>query len=188
MAHGGDNYGREGRWAAAMLAARGGDAEAYARLLAEIATALRAFAATALQRTGLERHDVEDVVQETLLALHVKRHTWDPSRPFLPWLRAIARHKAIDIVRRRGARAELPLEDFAETLIAPAAEPARGVQVERFLAALPPRQREVVTALAVDGASVADTARRFNLSRGAVYVALHRGLAALAVMFGDWGA
>lgn len=185
MARDGENTGREGRWAAAMLAARGGDAEAYARLLAEVAMALRAFAATALRHIGLEAHDIEDVVQETLLALHVKRHTWDPARPFVPWLRAIARHKAVDIVRRRGSRAELPLDDFAETLSVPAAEPS--APVERFLAALPRRQREVVTALAVDGASVADTARRFNLSRGAVYVALHRGLAALTVMFGDWG-
>ncbi len=185
MGQDGEASGREERWAAAMLAARGGDAEAYARLLGEIAPALRRFAATALRRTGLESHDVEDVVQETLLALHVKRHTWDPARPFLPWLRAITRYKAVDIVRRRGARAELPIEDFAETLSTPAAEPP--APVERFLAALPARQRQVVTALAVDGASVAETARRFNLSRGAVYVAMHRGLAALAAMFGEWG-
>lgn len=177
---------REASWAAAMLAARGGDAEAYARLLAEIASELRVFAATTLRRTGLEAQDAEDMVQETLLALHLKRHTWDASRPFVPWLRAIARYKAVDIVRRRGARAELPLDDFAEMLATPAAEPA--LPLERFLATLPPRQREVVTALAVDGASVSETARRFNLSRGAVYVALHRGLAALTVMFGEWGA
>ncbi len=185
MAGNGDEIGREERWATALLAARAGDAGAYGRLLAEIATALRGFAATALRHTGLEAHDVEDVVQETLIAVHAKRHTWDPGRPFTPWLRAIARHKAIDIVRRRGSRAELPLDDFAETLWVPAAEPA--VPVERFVAALPPRQREVVTSLALDGNSVAETARRFNLSRGAVYVALHRGLAALTVMFGDWG-
>lgn len=183
MLNGGDG-GREARWAAAMLAARGGDGAAYARLLAEVAATLRSFAATVLRRTGLEARDVEDVVQETLLAVHLKRHTWDPGRPFLPWLRAIARHKAVDIVRRRGSRGEVPLDDFADTLSVAAPEVA--APVERFLAALPSRQREVVTALAVDGASVAETAHRFNLSRGAVYVALHRGLAALTVMFGDW--
>jgi RNA polymerase sigma-70 factor (ECF subfamily) len=177
---------REQRWAADMRAAREGSADAYVRLLGEIAVSLRQVAAADLKRFGLQASDAEDVVQETLLALHLKRHTWQDGRPFLPWLRAIARHKALDFVRRRGRRIEVPVDEVADTLPAPSATPDLAAPLERFLEELPQRQRQVLESLALDGASVRETALKLNMSHGAVYVAFHRGLAALSLKFGAW--
>ncbi len=179
-------HDREQRWASDMRAAQQGCAQAYVRLLNDIAASLRQVAAADLKRFGLQASDAEDVVQETLLAIHLKRHTWQADRPFLPWLRAIARHKALDFVRRRGRKAEVPVDEVAETLPAPATAPDLGAPLERFLGELPQRQRQVVQSLAVEGASVPETALKLNMTHGAVYVAFHRGLAALAVKFGEW--
>ena len=177
---------REQRWATRMRAAQRGCAESYACLLGEIADSFQHVAGGDLRRLGLQPGDADDVVQETLLAIHIKRHTWSADRPFLPWLRAIARHKAVDMARRRGRRIEVPVDDIADTLPAPQPAPDHSVPLQRFLAELPRRQREVVEALAMRGASVQETAHRLKLSRGAVYVAFHRALAALAAKFGDW--
>ena len=167
-------------WAARMRAANAGDEAAYARLLGELAPVLRAYAGRALARTRLAG-DTEDVVQETLLAIHLKRHTWDETRPIGPWVRAIAHYKLVDAARRRGFRAEVPAEDYADVLAAPQSEPERSVAgVERYLDELPARQRDVVRSLTVEGASVRETASRLGTSEGNVRVALHRGLQALA--------
>src|SRR4051812_43936867 len=106
-----------------MRAAMNGDTTAYDRLLSDLALALRAGARRGLARAGRPAEDAEDVVQETLLAIHLKRHTWDPSLPFGPWVRAIARNKLIDALRRRGHRFHVPIEDFEETLASDAEEP-----------------------------------------------------------------
>ena len=128
--------------------------------------------------------DAEDVVQETLLAIHLKRQSWDEEAPFGPWLRAIARHKMIDALRRRGRRITLPVDDFSEILADGGAEPDMlAADVGRHLEFLPPGQRTIVQAIAIDGASIADAAARFSMTTGAVRVALHRGLSALARKF-----
>jgi RNA polymerase sigma-70 factor (ECF subfamily) len=125
------------------------------------------------------------VVQETLLAVHLKRHTWDEARPIGPWLRAIARHKLIDATRRRGRRIEVDVDHLADTLAAPGPDPERALgDVDRYLETLPPGQRKIVRALTLEGATPGQAAARFNMSEGAVRVALHRGLAALAARFG----
>ena len=178
---------REERWAGDMRASQLGCARSYARLLTEIAGAVRQLAAGDLKRLGIEAGDVEDIVQETLLAIHVKQATWDAGRPFIPWVRAIARHKTIDVARRRGRAAELPIEDFAEILASPQPAPDQAIPVDQVLQQLPRRQRQVVQALALDGATVRETASRLKISPGAVYTALHRGLAALAMKLGGWG-
>ena len=90
---------REQQWAADMRAAQAGSGEAYIRLLNSVSTSFRQFAALDLRRFGLQPSDVEDVLQEILLAIHLKRHTWRPDHPFAPWLRAITRHKLVDFVR-----------------------------------------------------------------------------------------
>ena len=95
---------RESDWAGLMRAANGGDAAAYNRLLTSLAPAIRSVARRGLGRAGFAVEEAEDVVQETLLAIHLKRHTWDPSMPLGPWVRAIARNKLIDSMRRRGRR------------------------------------------------------------------------------------
>ena len=119
-------------------------------------------------------------MQDILLAVHLKRHTWDVKAPFAPWLFAIARNKLIDALRRRGRRVFVNVDDFAETLAdQPPAETASASEVAVQLNALPPRQREVLQSIAVESASIKETAAKFAMSEGAVRVALHRGLASL---------
>jgi RNA polymerase sigma-70 factor (ECF subfamily) len=168
-----------------MRAARRGDADAYAQLLREVAEFLRQGTRMKLVRSGLPWWDAEDVVQDTLIALHRKRHTWDERRPFLPWLRAIAQHKLIDHLRRANRAPAEPLGAAAALVAAPEPEMATVVPVARYVAGLPTRQREVVQALAVDGESIRDVAARLNMKEGAVRVALHRGLATLLARFGE---
>ena len=175
---------REQGWAALMRAGNAGDAAAYQQLLRELTPALRAAARRGLSAGGYAAMDAEDVVQETLLAIHLKRQTWDSGSPFSPWLWAIVRHKTIDVLRRRGRKIHVPIEDFAEVLGNEEAEPSMIVEdIDRHLKSLPDRQRNVVRAIAVDGASISEAADRLSMSAGAVRVALHRGLAALAAKF-----
>jgi RNA polymerase sigma-70 factor (ECF subfamily) len=113
--------------------------------------------------------------------VHLKRHTWDANAPFAPWLFAIARNKLIDTLRRRGRRIFVNIDDFVETMAGePVAETVPAREVDSHLETLPPRQRDVVKSIAVDSASIKTTAAKFNMSEGAVRVALHRGLASLA--------
>jgi RNA polymerase sigma-70 factor, ECF subfamily len=175
---------RESDWAGLMRAANAGDAAAYDRLLRELAVALRASARAGMRRAGQAAADAEDVVQETLLAIHLKRHTWDQNAPLGPWINAIARNKLIDFLRRRRGRFDVPIDDLVEVLAAEEAEPtAAAHDVDRHVGALPTRQREVVRAIAVDGASIGETAKALNMNEGAVRVALHRGLNRLATKF-----
>src|ERR1700744_4661857 len=92
----------EENWAKMMSAALAGDAVVYRRLLQDIARAVRPMARGAFSRARVGDADVEDVVQETLLAIHLKRQTWDGGLKLAPWVHAIARHKIIDAMRRRG--------------------------------------------------------------------------------------
>jgi RNA polymerase sigma-70 factor (ECF subfamily) len=173
-------------WADMMRAASRGDAESYQRLLRLIAARLRPAVRRGLTRAGRSSADIEDVVQEVLLAVHLKRHTWDEARPFEPWVYAIARYKLIDALRRRDGKFDLPIEDFSDTLAAEdeAVQLSAG-EAERHLAHLPAGQRAVVQGIAVEGASIAEIAARLDMTAGAVRVALHRGLAALAKNLGE---
>lgn len=174
----------EEEWTGLMLAANAGDQTAYRRLLGLLAAALRATVRRNLVRIGMSQADCEDIVQETLLALHLKRQTWDPSAPLGPWVRAIARNKMIDSIRRRGRAVSVPIDDLIEILPAENAEPDfTRHSIERHLPALPTRQRDVLQVIAVDGGEIAEAARKLSMSEGAVRVALHRGLAALAAKF-----
>ena len=172
--------GREDDWTGLMRSAIAGDGAAYHRLLKAITPVLRAAARRGLARAGQPVDQSEDIVQDILLAVHLKRHTWDVNAPFAPWLFAIARNKLIDALRRRGRRVFVNVDDFAETLAdEPAAPTASAGEVAAQLQTLPPRQREVLQSIAVDAASIKDTAAKFSMSEGAVRVALHRGLASL---------
>jgi RNA polymerase sigma-70 factor, ECF subfamily len=175
---------RETHWAGLMRAAMRGDAAAYHRLLQELAPVLRGFAGRGLARRAHGSEDVEDVVQETLLALHLKRGTWDERQPFSPWLYAIARNKLIDNLRRRGRRAQVAIDDIPE-LPGGEAPPGElnGVDAERLIARLSGRQREIVVAISIEGASARQVAERFGMTEGAVRVALHRALRSLAKAF-----
>lgn len=172
---------RETQWADLMRAALAGDGAAYERCLREMAQALRPMVRRGLYRVGANPDEMEDVVQDVLLAVHLKRQTWDATRPIGPWISGIARYKIIDAARRRGGRADLPIEDFEDVLPAQVEpETVNDRDVARSLEALPEGQRKVVRAIAIEGASIAVTAQTLNMSEGAVRVALHRGLGALA--------
>ena len=171
----------EEKWATMMRAAMAGDEVVYRRLLDEIGRAVRPMARGAFSRARVGDADVEDVVQETLLAIHLKRQTWDGSQKLAPWVNAIARHKIIDAMRRRGARRLEPIEDFEAVLAAPEAEdPHTRSDVERLLEQLNPRARDIVKSISLDGKSITETATRLSMTEVAVRVALHRALKSLA--------
>jgi len=175
---------RELEWSLLMRAANAGDAASYSDLLRKLTPALRALARRGIARAGLAATDAEDVVQDTLLAIHLKRATWDETAPISPWVFAIARHKMIDTLRRRGRRIEVPIEDFTDVLAAGDEAPSLIVSdVDRHLHALPDGQRKVVRLVAVDGSSIDEASAKLAMSKGAVRVALHRGLAKLAARF-----
>ncbi|MBS0539797.1 MAG: sigma-70 family RNA polymerase sigma factor [Proteobacteria bacterium] len=167
-----------------MRLARSGDDEAYRVLLGRVAVWLRAVARRGLARAGRGPEESEDIVQETLLAMHLKRESWDDSQPLEPWLHAIARHKMIDHLRRRGFRDHLDIDAYADTLAAPAddGDHAR-TDARRMLASLPERQRSIVQAISIEGASARDVGARLGMSEGAVRVTLHRALKSLAVFY-----
>lgn len=183
---------REHLWAEAMRAERRGNAVAYEKLLREIAELLRRLVRHRLAQFGLRPDEAEDLVQEILIGLHTKRHTWDPDRPFMPWLFAVTRYKFVDAARkmRREAarRIDLTMEELAEMIAAPSDDPDRGIDLDRRLAALPQGQQSVVRSLAIDGASVRDTARQLETSEGAVRVTFHRALQRLRNLAGKEGA
>ena len=167
-----------------MRATLEGDARAYRALLESLSRYLRPIVRSACARVGMPQGDVEDMVQEVLLAVHLKRHTWDAEQRLGPWLNAIVRHKVIDGIRRRGRRDEAPIENFLEVLPAEQAEaPPSQAALERYTDALAGRQRDVVRSIGMQGATIGETAQRLNMSEGAVRVALHRGLANLARIY-----
>jgi RNA polymerase sigma-70 factor, ECF subfamily len=180
--------GEEAQWADWMRAANAGNSGAYRRLLEALALFLRTLVRQGFVRAGLGAADVEDVVQETLLAIHLKRQTWDAGQLFTPWVRAIARNKLIDNMRRRGNRTELPIEDFIDVLPAEAAgEQLSAREADKLLSVLGGRQQEIVRAICLEGASIREAAGRFSISEGATRVALHRGLSALAAAYRSGG-
>jgi RNA polymerase sigma-70 factor, ECF subfamily len=172
----------EAEWAALMRAGNAGDAAAYERFLRAILPALRSFARSTVARTG-PNVEAEDIVQDTLIALHLKRHTWIESEPIGPWMRAIVRHKLIDALRRRGRHVRISVEEIEDIL--PAEEVATDYSrhdLERHLHRLSARQKGVIQSIALDGRSIRETAEGLKISEGAVRVALHRGVAALAAI------
>src|SRR4051812_29706989 len=171
---------RDDEWTGLMRSAISGDGSAYHRLLGAIAPVLRAAARRGLARAGQPVDQSEDIVQDILLAVHLKRHTWDVDAPFAPWLFAIARNKLIDARRRRGRGVFDNIDEFAKVI--PSETPEKTVpasQIAAHLEALPARQRDVLQSIAVDSASIKATAAKLSMSEGAVRVALHRGLANL---------
>jgi RNA polymerase sigma-70 factor (ECF subfamily) len=166
-------------------AGRCGDERRYAEALRQCAGLLRRFVAGKLQRMapGMAG-DAEDVVQECLIALHLKAHTYDAALPFEPWLYAVARYKLIDLLRRRQPGRELSLDLLAETQEFAdgdeSTEPQAGADLAVLLAQLPDKQRRPIELVKLEGRSVAEAAATTGLSISAVKVGIHRGLKALA--------
>lgn len=175
---------REEQWAQWLRLGLDGDQAAYERFLAAIAPYLRALAQRRARESGLPAGDAEDIVQETLIAIHLKRGTWDPQRPLGPWIATIVRNKMIDALRRRGRRVTVPIEDVIETLEAPAAAETLGERdLERLLAGLKQQQVAVVRSISLGGMSVRETALKLSMTETAVRVTLHRALKKLAALY-----
>lgn len=170
----------EERLRALMLRGLDGDAGAYHACLKELSGHLRAFFRRRLTRLPDE---VEDLVQEALLAVHNQRHTYEPQLPLTAWVYAIARYKLIDLLRRRGAHDKLndALDDTDEALLGvdSAADEARR-DLDKLLAQLPDRHRLPIQYVKLEGLSIAEAATRSGMSESAVKVGIHRGLKALA--------
>lgn len=174
---------REEEWSALMRAAIDGDEAAYRQLLESLTLGLRAATRRGFVQVGAPPNDVEDVVQETLLAVHLKRHTWDASQPLGPWVRAIARHKLIDALRKRGRRIEVPIDTMLDFLAAE--EPRDDLDRQdaaRLVNELRGRQQVIVRAISIEGKSIREVAENLGMNEGAVRVALHRGLKTLAAV------
>jgi RNA polymerase sigma-70 factor (ECF subfamily) len=169
----------EQRLGAALRAGLAGDAGAYHRFLADLSGFLRAFLR---RRLAAAPHDVEDVLQETLLAIHNGRHTWNPDRPLKPWIYAITRYKLVDHVRARARHAAaLPLDLVEDLLGGTDDEPAQARwDFGHLLEQLPDRHRLPILHVKVQGLSVSETARLTGMSESAVKVGVHRGLKVLA--------
>lgn len=163
-----------------LQAALAGSEKDYALFLERTAVIVRAFARRRIVQNSL---DAEDIVQETLLAIHLKRHTWMTDAPVLPWIYAIARFKLIDAFRRRKRRMEVDLEEAADVAL-PVEDRLTSHEIDHALSRLGEVQRSVVSAVSVSGFSIREAALRLNMSEGAVRVSLHRGLAAISRVFG----
>lgn len=178
---------REDRLKDLLVRGLAGDGAAYHRFLGELSGHLRAFLRRRLARMP---DDVEDLVQETLLAVHNQRHTFDAAQPLTAWVHAIARYKLVDFLRRRSRRDLLtePLDDELEVLSSADADAAEARRdLARLLEALPERQRMSIVYVKVQGLSVIEAARLTGMSASAVKVAVHRGLKALAAKIRDAG-
>lgn len=116
--------------------------------------------------------------------MHLKRDTWDETQPLEPWLRAIARHKLVDHLRRRGYRDHVSIDDQVDCLVA-TSDPDADARSDsrRLLEGLPDRQRRIVEEISLEGRRAAEVAVRLGMSEGAVRVTLHRALKALAAVY-----
>ncbi|GGD75459.1 sigma-70 family RNA polymerase sigma factor [Caballeronia grimmiae] len=170
----------ENRLRALFVAGLDGDQHAYRGFLEALARHLRGYLR---RRIPQHRDDVEDLVQEILLAVHNARHTYRMDEPLTAWLHAIARYKLMDFFRSRARRDSLndPLDDHAEFLAVADDEPAQARHdIGKLLEDLPDKQRLPIMHMKLQGLSVTETARITGLSESAVKVGVHRGLKALA--------
>lgn len=164
-----------------MRAGLRGDATAYRTLLGRLSGNLRAYYKGKLARVGRSSTEAEDLTQEALMAIHARRHTYDPEAPLMPWVHAIARYKLIDHLRRtRTSMTDLPIES-AEAILAQddnaATESAHDLR--RLLNKLPDKMRRTIQSVKLDGLSVAETASQYDMSESDVKISVHRGLKAL---------
>jgi RNA polymerase sigma-70 factor, ECF subfamily len=169
---------------ALMLASLDGDATSYRSLLDRLSRRLRAYYKGKLVRIGRGAAETEDLVQEAVLAIHLKRHTYDPIEPVTPWVHAIARYKLIDFLRRtRNSLADVPIDEGDEVMAHDDHSDAESTyDIRRLMERLPKNMQCAIQAVKLDGLSTAEAAQRCGLSVSGVKVNVHRGLKALAVL------
>ena len=169
------------------LRAQAGDEAAYREALGRIAARLRGYLRRRMQSLP---DDLEDLVQETLLILHLQRGTYDPALPLSHWVVAIARHKLVDLWRRRGRQEALndPIDDVDEALFAVVENEGHAQRdLEKLLDSLPAAQRSAIRLTKLEGLSVSEAAERTGASQSAIKVQVHRGLKRLAALVRDEG-
>lgn len=173
-----------------MRSAQDGDSGAYRQLLTEITPLLRRFVRG--QRRFLQPCDIEDLVQDILLSLHSVRATYDPNRPFLPWLMAIARNRLTDGARRtlRRAANEISVADYPETFSQDAANKLDDgygdpEALKQAIGNLPRGQRRAIEMLKLREMSLKEAASASGMSVAALKVAVHRGMGALRKVLND---
>ena len=162
---------------AKMIGGLEGDVGAHEAMLGALVPLLRSFFG---RRLFDGADDVEDLVQETLIAIHTRRATYDRARPIVAWVYAVARYKMVDHFRRR--RMHVPTEDIEDFLVAEGYEDACAARMdmEKLLGTISPKQAQLIRDTKVDGLSVAEAAEKSGLSEADVKVSVHRGLKALA--------
>jgi len=162
------------------MRAQAGESDCYEQVLTLLGRYLRSFMR---KRLPAQSSEVEDLVQETLMAIHQKRHTYQSDQALTAWVYAIARYKWVDHLRSHGRRAQWhdDIDDWADTLAAEDDGPAQAAQQElaQVLAVLPAKQREAIEHTRLLGLSIAETAQRLGQSEAAVKVNIHRGLKSL---------
>jgi RNA polymerase sigma-70 factor (ECF subfamily) len=168
-------------WSSLLAKANAGDGKAYATFLRTITPVLRGVVRA--KGGGLGEAVCEDVLQEVLLAVHLKRHTWQAGAPVRPWLYAITRYKVVDAFRARGGKIEVPIEDFDEILAAEAGpDPTEAADMAKMIGMLDDRSGRLVRMIGIEGASAAEAGQALNMTEGAVRVALHRAFKTLAAL------
>ncbi len=166
-------------WEMLLARANDGDGAAFARFLHAVTPTLRAVIRR--RGDGLPPDQHEDILQEVLLAIHLKRQTWRQDAPVRPWLYALARYKVVDAFRRRGAAMNLPIEDFADVLPEEeVAAPLSGRDAEVMLRLIDTRSAMLVRAVALDGKTAEEAGEAVGLTAGAARVALHRAMRRLS--------
>jgi RNA polymerase sigma-70 factor, ECF subfamily len=169
---------------ALMLAGLDGDARAHCSLLKGLSSHLRAYFKGRLARIGRSAADAEDLVQETLIAIHTRRHTYDPTQRLTPWVYAIARYRLVDFFRRTKASIkDVPIDEDVQLF---AEDDAGAVEseldLERLLSQLSPKARHAIQLVKLEGLSASEAAARSSSSPSAVKVSVHRGLRALSLL------
>ena len=177
---------RDVDWSILMARAQEGDSAAYRRLLVQVTPYLHSLAA----RRHREIHDREDAVQDILLTIHPIRHTYDPTRPFGPWLVAIANRRLIDSLRRQGRRRlrETALTESHEALPAAQTNRDEGIdrrELEAALDKLPCGQRQAIRLLKLNEMSLKEAATASGMSIASLKVATHRALKSLRNLMSD---
>ncbi len=175
---------KEAELRALMVAGQKGDASSHRALLSALSGHLRAYYRSKLIRTGRGPEETEDLVQQALMAIHTRRHTYDPGELFTPWVYAIARYKLVDHLRRsQAAMANIPIDDASEIMASDdRAATESELDLNKLLAKLPARIRLAIQCVKIEGLSVVEAAARCGISESAIKINVHRGLKRLSAM------
>lgn len=165
-----------------------GDEAAYNQLLTTLSVRLGAIIRSKSRRYRMAATDIDDILQETLIAVHTQRHRWNPTLPLMPWAATIARNKIIDEMRRRNRNHCTATGDVSQIFSGASCEEANALakyDVERLIKCLPERSQEIVAAIALNQNSAREVAARLGMLEVTVRVTHHRSLRYLAKKFAN---